>query len=571
MLKDTMQPLHPLVFPEYESETEFIELVKQLPRGQSLRLFSNLSALMWNAWESDDPGAIAASQIEAAKAFASAGSIEGIARALSDGLIFVYPEQTALAVKFALLYAAADDVPADGSLTLVFTENALEVLLRLSTLMQADEDARALTDEGARNWSLRVGSFQISENYRDLLARYANLFRWSETADARASTEWLDLNADFPRLLNIGIDEYFAAFMLIYSRVGLLKTLADTLMLSAVFSPSQFLAGTEDTRSIEQVLANNAIDEAEFVSLFPPDDPNRWSAISLLPLWNKPFIRLQDGYYCIASPKYVQNASGTGIFHQLADAYWREGGDKTRGRFTSFFGNYLEAYVAQLMNESALAPARTVLREVDYSVGKLTHKSTDVVVREGRRLVLLEVVAKRLNAFRSLRDLDTDAITKDLNQMVVNKAAEISNRVADFENGHYSFDDITIDDVDDIFPVVVILEPLLAQFGLAVTIEAELVTRGKLGDTNALQVIDIESLEAVQRTLQSGALLSDILTAKLAHPMSAAERLKDFLIANRYEVEPTAQASERFAVVLTWVQECARRWGVPASSDETAP
>ncbi len=80
-----------------------------------MRLFANLSALAWNAFGSDDPAMPRVLQLELMNVLKDAASAPRIAAALgANGRnVLLNPEQTALAVKFALLHASAPDV--DGT------------------------------------------------------------------------------------------------------------------------------------------------------------------------------------------------------------------------------------------------------------------------------------------------------------------------------------------------------------------------------------------------------------------------------------------------------------------------
>jgi hypothetical protein len=347
----------------------------------------------------------------------------------------------------------------------------------------------------------------------------------------------------------------------------MLNQMSDIGEKGAVFALDVFLKGTKRAADVESFILQNTIDIRDFQTLFPPEHENRYSGLSLTPLLAKPFVRLEDGNICIVSPKYIENAFGTAVFHRLADAYKAEGGNKRRGRFTSFFGHYLEAYVALLMREATPPTSkRRIVREVLFTSKEGSEaKSTDVVAIESRSAVFLEVVAKRPRVAQSLRDVESDAVREDLDQMLVEKAAEVGARLVDFAEERFDLDGTRRVDLDSIFPIVVVVEPMLTELGIAQDTEQRVAGAPGLADAERVQILDIEGLEALGRTLQKGSLLSDILSTKLKSPETAACGMKDYLVDHHHDVSRTPEMQARFEAATNAVLAQAGAFGVPGA------
>lgn len=188
------------------SGEELVEIFKGLPRGQSIRLLANFSALAWNAFGSDDPTAIAVLQQEVLSTLKDAALARAVNHAFkSRSYVLLYPEQAALAVKFAVLYAARPDINSDDiKARASYSTRVLEALLKLSTLMEQEQQRVLAAD--TLGFALRTGHFQRSERLANLLARYHSFFVWADSSEAQNSSDYLPIASDFQRLLHYSFE-----------------------------------------------------------------------------------------------------------------------------------------------------------------------------------------------------------------------------------------------------------------------------------------------------------------------------------------------------------------------------
>jgi hypothetical protein len=468
-----------------------------------------------------------------------------------------------VAVKYALLYARAEEASFDEpSVRGVFCDNVITALLMLNSLIVDDQEA--LVSASPLAAGIRISFTQRQERFANTVARYFYLFDWSETSEAQASPEYLPLRADFLRLLGCTIEEYLFAFTVAYTQVGVLNSVADLSQKGAVLSLGTLLSTTQHPESVIRIFNETSIDVSDVKAILAETQGNAHSMLSLIPLLSKPFIRLENGDICIVSPKFVENAFGSAIFHRLADAYKRESGDKGRNRFTSFFGQFFESYVAKLFLESNVT-GRRVLRECTYKGKNGNAKSTDVVVIENRDAVLLEVVAYRFPVVGAIRDVNLENIRTGLDNMLVDKFGQIADRFADFELGLFSLGGTTRSDLDKLFPVVVVIEPMLFELAIIQDTHQKAAAQLSKVTTEPLQIFDIESVEALCSVLRRGVSLSKLLAAKISSLSSASSGLKDYLVLSGLNPTETPEGTARLHAAFGVVLNKAVEIGVPGA------
>ena len=181
------------------------------------------------------------------------------------------------------------------------------------------------------------------------------------------------------------------------------------------------------------------------------------------PFQERPLLRFPGGSFCPMMPQFVAEWSTLGLYYRLFEA-WRAGsGGNPRNRFTTFWGEVIEAYVDSLF-EAVYPPTANLARRLWFDddvkwAGGASKLPPDVMLDCGDTLVLFEVTTSRLTR-DSLYMGDAVAIRRDLDKAVVRKARQLRHRVTDFMAGQFSIGATTASAFGRFQPVVVVWQEL---------------------------------------------------------------------------------------------------------------
>jgi hypothetical protein len=133
-----------------------------------------------------------------------------------------------------------------------------------------------------------------------------------------------------------------------------------------------------------------------------------------------------------------------------------------------------------------------------------------------------------------------------VDQIIVDKAKQLTQRIRDFRAGLYDLGGTTGRDVDRIYPVIVTIQSIPESTVIWGRIRERLASQRLLTDPGLepLQLIDVEELEILEAILPQGVSLLDILQARAADPERRNISLKNFLIA-RYPRENANEFQRR--------------------------
>jgi hypothetical protein len=230
-----------------------------------------------------------------------------------------------------------------------------------------------------------------------------------------------------------------------------------------------------------------------------------------VPFEVRPFLRRASGEMLLTSPQALMSWLTAGMNHRLIAA--AEKRDETQ-RYRRYRGQLVEQYTLDLMR-SALSGADSdrVYGEQTYTVRKSKAKTSDVAVDAGPDLILFEVVSGTLQT-RTLLDVDEEAVSKDLQRLVLGKAKQLSNCIDALVSGAAKLNNVDLGRVQRIWPVVVCAGALLQTELLWDHIRTGL--GGLLAEprTQGLTLLDLEDYELLVGLVEHGSAVADILARK---------------------------------------------------------
>lgn len=351
------------------------------------------------------------------------------------------------------------------------------------------------------------------ENLHDLLGRTDALFLWSRTERARASPHYLPIEADLQRFSGLTWPEYAASGYLCLARCTSISHPAFAGRLSALFYLDQWLAGLAESAKVRQWFNVSSVAVAQLRVDWSEAESLSFAASGAL--WRKPVVRADRGGFFVPHAPLVQNTIGDGMFFLLLDGYRSDSPDgAVRRRFTQFYGDFFQDYIAERLTSGYAGRADVVVRtEGPYFVGRNRVMSTDVIVFESDDNVLfVEVMAKRPKLIESVVALSDEAIEEDSN-VFISKARELSNRIHDFREG-LLFPDMPRPPGQRIYPIIV-TPTTWPRIHLLHTILPRAIAREDLLlGTEPIEILDAGDVELLEAGLQNGIRLSQLLLRK---------------------------------------------------------
>ena len=174
-----------------------------------------------------------------------------------------------------------------------------------------------------------------------------------------------------------------------------------------------------------------------------------------------------------------------------------------------------------------------MFRDFPYQTPKGERKTSDVVLLYPKTAIFLDTTATRIRFEATAVSDDVTAFDKDVDQIILANARQLTDRIRDFRAGRYTFDGVSHEDIVRIFPVIVTVHTIPESTPIWGRIRTMLADRGLLTDPRVepLQLVDIEEVEVLEALLAQGASLLEILEARARDPERRNIGLKNFLIA----------------------------------------
>lgn len=233
------------------------------------------------------------------------------------------------------------------------------------------------------------------------------------------------------------------------------------------------------------------------------------------PFEMRPLLRLASGELLLWSPGPLTAWMTDGVYHRYHDAA------KAIGRgdgFRTFFGWLTEEYVREALREAHPGDrppgGGRLLDETEYSTPRGDRRSPDAAIDLGTDLVLIEVFSGRLTLPTRVAGTPGQ-VSDNLENLVLSKARQLSNRIDDFLDGTLTYPDVDSQYVERVWPVLVTGTGLLMNEALANSIRDALGEHLRQPGVQYLTILDLADVEQLCGLVERGHSVAEILRRKL--------------------------------------------------------
>jgi hypothetical protein len=250
-------------------------------------------------------------------------------------------------------------------------------------------------------------------------------------------------------------------------------------------------------------------------------DTSQAASHDLVPFLRHPFLRLATGQLLLLSPRALEGWLTTGLYYRLLDAAKEAEGLAGIKRFTAYVGHLVERYVLELVRsahrEPRLPESGRVLGELTYGASRA--KTSDVAVVYPHEVVLLEVSSPRLTR-PSRTEPDGNALRHDLWEIVGRRVGQLTQTIEAIkpsrpgEIPRAPLPGIDGRRVATFRPVIVTVEPVRMTPPMSDYLGEHYPGWPGRVDVEPLEIIDLESLEALLSLVEKGHSLTSLLARK---------------------------------------------------------
>lgn len=259
---------------------------------------------------------------------------------------------------------------------------------------------------------------------------------------------------------------------------------------------------------------------AEMREVLTGEDAQRFDPMlrwALVPLIEKPFVRLSDDRLLLISPRGIESWPADGVHYRLLMESRRR--DRRNGvkRFTAFAGELTEASTIETIEDAHERAARE-LRAAGQVLGARplregsTDESTDLFVRDGDSVVVIEISSSRITAETRFTG-DIDALQKDMEKLVTYRIEQLDRTVNAIRSN--AFADMPNAEIKIIYPVIINVEPIRWSPMLHAYLREKIPGLLRQDGVEQPQFIDVEDIEALMSVIGRRSL-PDLLAQKFA-------------------------------------------------------
>lgn len=471
------------------------------------------------------------------------------------GRVVYSPPQALLVMKTALLYSPDRDDERDDR---AFTRALAEVMLMANDLIDADARpaiaAAKNQDELVRAFlpfTIRATLAQHSEGYVIAIGRAAILFtKLAVRADLRRSPNFVDLDTRVRSVTGLSVLDYFAvglSVVLWFFSGANRRELTDNRQLrAATFFSQSKLDPAVGARFLEGLTHTYPSAKTAFEKR---STGGRLFSYDFVPFMLRPLFQILEGVTVPVSLAFLESRVTNGVYWLIFDSM----PSAERERLSAFYGQVLEAYVRDVLVRTLPDGgdlSQRVFGEFTYRTGKGEQKTTDVVALYPGAAIFFEVTATRLRMEDTLLSGDPAAVEADLENIIIRKARQLHDRIADFRAGRYSFGGATANEVKQILPVVVTGASLPIWTVTMKVVNRSLQANGWLQGPGIepLRIIGVDELEMIEPLVARGENLLAILQKHAADPELRNVSLHNYL-TTRYKVQVNETLRAAFAEV----------------------
>lgn len=447
------------------------------------------------------------------------------AAVVRDRAVAVFEQQLVHLARLVAAHASprASDEFGNGSLQRDF----LSCLFSVPDLLEQPEVD--LRDHDQRlSWALRHCGIGQREDRLTLWSAYYEVFRkiWPTLEQPGVP----DADAAFERYTGMSIQDFMTVGFAFAAGLGATNNRIGT---HEYVQPADYFSTTELDEAVwGEFLKTSATSLGDFRDRLRSED-ERWgkARFGSLEIEKTPLLLGPDGRCYLISMGALERRVTHGILHLLAEGSMEEGHD--REHFTSPFGaafqHWAEACVTRSLKAAKKPP--TLFADVPYGPKRAPRRTSDIVLRYPKQLVVTEVVAGPLQA-RTVTRGDLEAFDRDVTKLIEKKATQLTNRIADILSGETAGIGLDAEGVGWIWPVIITATPFPHRPEIGQVIRNRLKKRGLLTDprVKVLSIISAEELAAAEGAMETGTSLLELLQGWKRSPASGDHSFKNFLI-----------------------------------------
>lgn len=358
------------------------------------------------------------------------------------------------------------------------------------------------------------------------------------------------VQASAPEALGAPLSEYLAiggALAAWFRARGALERPPQERLNAGVIEPARVFAPTVVRgQALESVLQKLSQTFDELAEACDPAHRDRgWWPTDLLHLMRFPLIKVdKPGYLAYCLPRFVVEAFTLGVYHRLFD-HFREQEGRPDNAFASYWGKLVEAYTGRLLEEAFPVtggrPRRVWLPGVVDMPGHVHCDGVVLYPSPGRTAIVLESVATHFR-LRSLTGLDRDALSHDLDRIVVKKLRQLSHACSDLQTGATQLIHAGRPIVPTLFVPVLLTWRSMPTWSALMEFVDDLCAREGLFrglEHVPVQILTMEELEALLDLVSAGRSFLWMLKNRGESPSERTESMRNYLYKHSIEVQPS--------------------------------
>ena len=479
-------------------------------------------------------------------------------RMIGGSRVFVFPEQLAILIKYVLRHSVGSAWPPG------FEDEFARSILIVSYLRTTATTVSGIAAPTAADFiPVEIaGMFGFEDPYVNKLLLFASFFKWTLTDEARSHPAASDASDDFKASFGISWLEYMAVgygLLMFFKQINTFERLS---RYSFLLTPA-YIERFKYPDQVARWLELNSTDLKPLVN----EITTRWSntnlGASLFPLKQQPFIRFDDNTRCCPYVQFLENASSSGLFYRLADAYRIQDLKKSRNLRT-WFGHFLETYVLSIFKRVAAVRGYGIEGDKTYRVGNQERHGADVEFTSGSDVAFVEVTSTRFREIDTLIELRDEFIEEDVERLI-SKIRELNSDIQDFKAGHLTYEGINPAAVARIFPLVVTSFSVPHFVGIVSVIRDTIATEGLLLGAQPVELVEVQALDLLESDMTSSISPFELLLAKQERTASKPTSLMNFVALRGRELglRDKMQKPQALIEIETELRDLFNSWGGP--------
>jgi hypothetical protein len=444
-------------------------------------------------------------------------------KAVGRGVVAVFEQQLIHLARLIILHAsprAPDGFNSGGQ------REFLSCLFSVPDLFQ-DDDVDLRDPDQKLSWALR----HCGLSHEERLTLWSTYFEvmcriWPSLPD----DDMPDADAAFERYTGLSIEKFLTCGFAFAAAFG---ASTDNVPPRDYVDPADYFSSTKlqagDWRPFLDVCSASLKELRESLR----EEDAKWgrTTFGALAFEKKPLLQGPGDSYYLVNFGSLDRRVTHGILHLLAERSVEDGHD--REHFTSPFGAAFQQWAEACVKRTLphFDPPPSLFADEPYGTPREPKRTSDVVLRYPRALVVAEVVAGPLQA-RTVTRGDLEAFDRDIAKLVEKKARQLDKRIRDILDGRTEEIGLTADDISGIWPVIITATRFPHRPEIGSAIRARLKRKGLLQgrQMRPLAIISAEELAAAEGAMEAGASLLELLSGWKRTAATGDHSFKNFLI-----------------------------------------